>query len=212
MNYDGFRKQLIRQLATTAWAALGVTDEDIARHARGLGVAPELLKAAHDIVERERKARGLKPVQGQKKNERTFPQLEIHMPAELFDLWHSWCESQHCTSNALGRGLIHAYLLGTWEPAHLGQHWVYKGKVMTVPRKNYTEAAWPYRERIFVTRGAKAALVFRARRQHTTMTALVRGLMLEVLEGRYRTVIPKDARSMFDDVDRYVRHLNLPGG
>ena len=43
MNYDGFRKQLIRQLATTAWAALGVTDEDIARHARGLGVAPELL-------------------------------------------------------------------------------------------------------------------------------------------------------------------------
>lgn len=214
-RYAGFRRRLVGLLATTTWARVGVTKEEIVRHAQGLGVAPEILQAARDIVDRERTSRGLKPVEGPKKTEAQFPQLEIDMPEKVFDDWHTWCDMQHSTSNALMRGIIHVYLLGDWEPAWVSRHWRYKGETLLVPRKGYEEknrAAWPYRERVLVTRGAKNALIFRAARTNTNATAIVRGLVLEILEGRYRKVVPRDARSMFADTQRYVRHLNLEIG
>ncbi len=213
MSYSAFRRRLVSLLATTHWARIG--PEEVERHAKGLGVAPEILQAARDVVDRERKKRGLKPIQGRKVNEATWPQLEIDMPEKVFDDWHTWCEMQQSTSNALLRGIIHAYLLGTWEPEWVSRHWRYKGSTLIVPRRGYEEkhrAAWPYRERVLVTTGAKRALIFRAARTNTTATAIVRGLMLEILEGRYGNVIPRDARSMFADVQRYTRHLNLEIG
>lgn len=215
-TYGGFRKRLVRMLATTDWATRGATPDEIARHARGLGVQPEVLQAARDIVEKERKSRGLKPALGRKVSERAWPQLEIDMPEKVFDDWHTWCELQQATSNALMRGIIHVYLLGNWEPAWVSSHWRYKGKTLLIPRKGYEEkhhAAWPFRERVLVTRGAMDALGFRANRTNVRFTAIVRGLLLELLEGRYKNVIPRDARSMFDDTTRYTRHLNsVPGG
>lgn len=217
ITYAGFRKRLVRMLATTEWATRGATPEELARHARGLGVAPEVLQAAHDIVAAERRARALKPAQGRKVNERHWPQLEIHMPEKVFEDWHTWCELQQATSNALIRGILHVYLLGTWEPAWVSSHWRYKGQTLVVPVKEHlkqkTQSAWPCRERVLITRGAKDALSFRGNRTNARPTAIVRGLILELLEGRYKGVVPRDARSMFDDVHRYTRHLNsVPGG
>jgi hypothetical protein len=209
-TYEAFRRRLIRLVATTSWPEEGKTADEVAGHAVRLGLQPDILIAARAVVEEGRSARGLKPFQGRKTNEKDHPQLEIDMPEEVFHVWHAWCEHQQATSNAIIRGIIHAYLLGQWEPAWVSSHWRYKGTTLSVPRRGYEEAhkaAWPFRERVLLTRGAKGALKLRAGRTHTTPTAIVRGLMLEILEGRYRQVIPRDARAMFEDAERYMKHL-----
>lgn len=204
-----FRRRLTQLVSTTDWAHQADTPERVKEIAAALGIAEDILAAARRLVVDGLKTRGLKAsLTGVKINERYWPQLEILMPERIFNDWQSWCESQHAKSSALLRGIIHAYLLGSWEPAWIASFWRYRGETLPMKlraHRELNEGAWPWRERVLVTPGARGALNFRAKSSATTAMAITRGLVLEILEGRYKNVIPRDALSMFDDPLRYRR-------
>ena len=204
-----FRRRLTQLVSTTEWAHQADTPQRLEELARSLGISVDILAAAREMVVGGRKLRGLKPPLSKKVDERSWPQLEICMPERIFNDWHSWCESQHAKSSALLRGIIHAYLLGSWEPAWVASFWRYRGETLPIQlrehRKQHGALAWPWRERVLVTPGAKGALNLRAKVTATSPTAITRGLVIEILEGRYKNVLPRDAMSMFDDPLRYRR-------
>lgn len=207
---EAYRKHLLAALLTTRWPRIGQTDEQLQALAVELGLQPELLREAREAVNAQRAERGTTPVLGRKTNEKLWPQLEIDMPEKVFVDWHAWCERQCSNSNAMIRGLLHVYLLGRWEPAYLSVHWRYKGEPLAVPKNRYErehKAAWPFREKVLITRGVRGALNVRAERMRLSAIAIARGLILEVLEGRRATVLPVEPRMMYHDAERYLRHL-----
>jgi hypothetical protein len=208
----GFRERIIKLVMTTCWPRIAHTPELAKKYAKDIGLTPELLLEARRRLDGEKKRRHLEPVKGIKTNERTFPQLEIDMPEEVWNDWRDWCERQHAMPNAIMRGLLHGYLLGSWEPKWLSSHWRYKGKYTPTSFRLWEEAnkaAWPFRERVLIPRGAKDALMLRAERINKSTRAIMRGLVLEVLEGRMRIVEPMDSRSMFNDPMRYLKHIEV---
>lgn len=208
-RYDGFRLRIVRLLRTTAWPGECHNEELLKKHAAALGVAPELLAEARRLDVEERRARGLKPTESEKTNERDYPQLEIDMPEVVWRDWHLLAERRHLHPNAMMRGLLQDYLLGKTEPATIDVHWEYKGKRYLLNKRQWEEAhhrAWPFRERVFVTRGATEALGIRAKRIHQSRAAILRGLVLELLAGK-RMPRPLEARAMYDDPLRYVPDL-----
>lgn len=195
----------------TVWPRINFEREgELERLSKALGVRPDVLQEASDRLDAEKRGRGLPTRKGMKNREKGFPQLELDFPEKIYDDWLTWCELRNGKSQALIRGLIHDYLLDTWEPEVLSSSWIYKNKVHVLGIRLWEEkhhAAWPYRERIFVTVGAKQALHFRATRQNISSRALLRGLILEALEGRTANIRPVDARSMYDDPLRYSKHM-----
>lgn len=201
-----FSRRLIKLVSTTTWAHQTETAAPAEPLSKELGVRPDILVAARAMVVEERRARGRKPPSGDKVNERGWPQITIYMPEKVFNDWHTWCESRKATSPALLRGILHAYLLGSWEPAWVQSLWRYRGENLPIQiRDQRKKSEWPWRERILLTPGAHGALRFRASCAGSWPAEIVRGLVLEILEGRYLNVIPRDAKSMFDDPERYRR-------
>ncbi len=206
-----FRGRVLRLLVATVWPRLDLTRAgELERLARMLGVQPDLLEEASALHDREKRAEGLRTTKGVKRTEKGWPQLELDFPERVYDDWLTWCEMQAATPNALARGIIHQYLLGEWEPESTGSTWFYKGKSFVLSKRQWEEKhrrAWPFRERILVTEGVRSALHFRAARKNVSTMGLLRGLVLEALEGRLAGVRPMDARSMFEDPLRYTKQL-----
>ncbi len=204
LAHGAFRQRLVRMLLTTRWPREAVDEKKIALLSKKLGVRADVLREARDSSVQS-------PFKSEKPDLKTYPQLELVMCKEVWHAWRDWCESQYAEPNALLRGLVHFYLLGTWEPQWLAPQWRLKGKAYPLgDHKAYVKkhgAAWPYREKALVTPGAKRALTFRAERLHTGVSTLLRGLVLEVLEGGLRSVVPMNARAMWADVDRYTKHI-----
>jgi hypothetical protein len=60
-----------------------------------------------------------------------------------------------------------------------------------------------FQEKTLITHGAWRALRRRADRHGCAAAAILRALVLEVLDGEHRSVTLIDARVMYDDEDRY---------
>jgi hypothetical protein len=198
-------------LMATVWPRGDFTRPgELERLSKALGVRANVLKEASDRIDDEKRAQGLRTRKGVKVNEMGWPQLELDFPERVYDDWLTWCELRAGRSTALIRGILHEYLLNTWEPEGTNSTWCYKGKLYVLNKRPWEEKhhrAWPYRERIFVAVGAKHALHFRANRTNVSSTAILRGLVLEALEGKMDNIRPMDARSMFEDPLRYTKHL-----
>lgn len=196
-------------LLATKWPSTDFTKPgERARVSALLGVTEDVLQEAADICANERRKKGLRTTTGVKRREASHPQLELDFPEVVYDDWLTWVELQASNSNALIRGVLHEYLLNDWEPEWLGSAWQYKGKNYVLGKSAWEakhHRAWPYRERTFVTAGAKEALTYRANLQNVSATAIVRGLVLEALAGRIAYVRPMDARALYDDPMRYRR-------
>ncbi len=193
---ERFRRRLASLVARTRWAGLGRTDELARKHGEKLWLHPEALKAAYAIVAEERKRQGLKAVLSRrtKENASGLPQIAVQMPAPIGEEFQDWCDSHAMKPSVVIRALVQQYLCSTWEPAYRGQDWFFKGRMY--PRGGHLE-------RSLITQGAVLALCRRAKRVNVEPRALVRSLILELLEGRIRSLKPIDARSMWDDPDRY---------
>ena len=63
---------------------------------------------------------------------------------------------------------------------------------------------WPFSAQTEITQGAGRALVLRADVTGCTVRALMRGMVLELLEGRLKRVLMASAvQAMWDDETRY---------
>lgn len=126
--------------------------------------------------------------------------LILCFDAEHWRLWQRHVSDWGISSSLLMCSLVHAYLLGSYEPEAVTAWWVWEGRRVPVVRDATT------RVKTLVSHGAREALNMRARYRGCTVTALLRGLVLDNMAGRFgRRGLLKliDTRSMPDDVTRY---------
>ena len=202
-----FRKWLVKQLRGTAWVRMVRTREDAEKLAPRLYLHPDALWEARQLHEKQSAEQGLQPALGRKKAGTAHPQIAVYFPKDRWEQWHTWCEEQHVDSSTALRAIIHAYLLGAWEPRWRTHRWVGRdGKPVALRIVAWEEehkAAWPYREKALLTRGGMTALRRRAERINVKPATLVRGIILAAFAGHPAQVRPIDARAMWDDPDKY---------
>jgi hypothetical protein len=121
------------------------------------------------------------------------------MPEIVRVAWNEECEFRGVDGSALLRSLIHAYLMSDREPEQVLGYWLYKGRTYRLPKGNRNKFA----EKALITNGSWRALLRRCQRRGCSASAMMRALVLEVLAGEHRAVQLIDARTMFDDEDRY---------
>lgn len=204
-----FRDWLVSRLADTRFAGWTYEPERLGRVSDQLGVQPSVLRDACEIRQQRRRETGRPLVRkGFGGASREYPQIEVNMPGAVWHAWRDACAQAGVLPSAMLRSIVHVYLQGDWEPEHISRHWVFKGRAFEVRDRRFhreTGKKWPYRERAVITRGANIALMRRAELQRASRHALLRGLVLEVVNGRLTRLVPIDATNMWDDAERYLR-------
>jgi hypothetical protein len=199
-----FREWLIERLLGTEFVRAPMTDGQIDETAIYLGVQPDVLVEARVRSKIERASLGVPEALGQKRRGSRHMQYSLWMPLEIHKAWKEECEFRGVEGSALLRALINDYLVKSREPERVLSHWVWRGRMHTVPRAG----AGRQRECALLPGGAYRALKRRAARRGASLLALVRSLALEAMEGKHHAVPLVDARMMFDDEDRY--YLGAP--
>lgn len=192
----GFRNWLVRRLADTAYAReVG----DPAPVAARIGVTPAVLLEARAVHSARVRAHGLPVPMGANRagHRRVRPQVLLTMPKGVFDAWIDYCDSVKLRGSVVLRSAVDIYLRSDWEPEICEGYWRVNGE--TWRAKTETE-----QERALITDGADRALRIRAAVRGTTLTALLRGLVTELLEGRVPAPRPIAARAMWDDAKLYL--------
>jgi hypothetical protein len=128
----------------------------------------------------------------------------------IFDEWKAYAMHRGVDGSVLLRSIVHLYLMGTWEPRHMTEGWVYRGREYSaidpgVHRVDGT-TKYPYVERALVTAGAYRALRRRAQALNIAVTGILRGLVVETMEQKFAksgSMKLIAAREMWDDETRY---------
>ena len=200
-----FRRYLVHRLMNTGWAYVNLNRPDLEDLSKRLGVQLDVLLDAHARAADERRKRGLRVSTGQltTQNRVHYPQLKVVFCKPVWDAWLEECERRGVQSSTLLRSLVHAYLLGGWEPEVLvAKGWWWQGKLV---RAEWTalEHNSPLRERTLVTTGAKLAFGLRCTCANVHYVVMLRGLVLHLLAGKLPELRMVDARTMWDDPEKY---------
>jgi len=197
-----FRRWLVDRLKESSWPT---TREPIEEVARQLGLQPDvLLQATAELAAaREQAGRGVRPAAGLLPTpRRDQPIIEMSVPKEIAAEWRGFCEARDLESNMLFRSLLHTYLSGSREPAWIQKRWKYRGATYKMHGTRRGKR-WPHRIRSVVSQGALRALRRRAQRLGARPAAVLRGLVIDLLEGRFGYVKMTDVSAMWDDPNRY---------
>lgn len=131
---------------------------------------------------------------------RTRYRFQMPMPPAPWDAWLEECERRDVAGADLLRSLIHGYLIGSDEPAHVTKGWYWRQELHLRTDEDET-----YRiVRSWIKCGARHALQMRARDRGATEQALVRALVLDLLDGKTGVVQPVTEAEMFEDERRYL--------
>lgn len=180
----------MNQLTRTGWAR---RSDDLESCARALGVQPDVLREAREQYGRRPRAE--------------TAALCIKFPEVVFKHWRAVASAQKLESALLMRGLIEALLLGGRLPTWAGRFWFFRGKKYDITIPQGTN--WPWKVYTEISRGADRALEDIARVNKTTKTALVRGQVLDYLEGKTHRVVLLNSSAMAGDSERYLRLWGL---
>lgn len=194
-----FREWLIRQLLLTRWSAPSdFTHEELSRH---LGVTVDVIEEARRRRELEIAQRGKPRHRGRKaalglRSDHAI--MRVSMPEPMRNIWHAWLRTLRVSTGALLRSLIHHFLLTGQRPVTTSRSWHYKGAVykitIDVGKKLETK----------ITRGAETALDHYADLWGVTATAILRGLVVDLLEGRVQKLKVIAYTELWGDPDRYL--------
>jgi hypothetical protein len=198
-----FRNWLLDRLLGTAWPNRVPDDtEKLEAMSLHLGVRTDLLIDLRKAWEEQQrlisKPTGKPIIAGH--------QMDVVMPQEVFNLYKEECSTRHMERVTALRSLVHAYLLGSTEPTALIAQWRWKGRYLKIEPMNYYKKhgkAWPWRFRVAIPHGAKRALERRADNAGVPPTSIVRGLVLDFLDGRWEGLVLVGYQQLFDDEDRY---------
>ncbi|GAF79998.1 unnamed protein product [marine sediment metagenome] len=186
-----------------------IPDEQIDRIAAEMGVEPDVLLEARLNVLQERMSAGRQPPMGRKRAGTKHYQFELLMPEAIHGAWKNEAGRRGLDGSALLRSMIHAYLLGSWEPSTVQKKWVWRGIGYEIAPGSWRRAhgsRYPFRERALITNAARRVLVRRGDRLGAKPTSVIRSLVLAAIEGEWAapgTIEIVDASGMYDDEDRY---------
>lgn len=198
-----FRAWLVRQLQMLRWSSPG--DEPVAITARALGVQKNVLEEAIAARAAEIEERG-KPRRALGKralNRSDYALVRVTMPAPIYADWKHYCETLGVKPAAILRSLIHHFLSTGIKPSTLTSEWRYRGAVYKLESSfsRRTTPSAPTR----ITRGAQQVLDEYAAHWGVRATAIVRGLLVDLLEGRMRALKIVAYPELWGDPARYQR-------
>ena len=201
-----FRRWLIDKLKRSRWVSYST--DSLEAVARRVGVQPDVLVQAQAELTAERRSDGKKAIvlgtgrawHGRRK------QIDLDLPKAVNDDWLAYCRARDLSGSVVLRSIIHTLLSGPENPTWTGRTWWYRGKMHRL--SNYKVVAakgwWPYNAKTDVTPGAARALTLRAERIGCTYTGLVRGAIIDLLEGRTKRLnVVTVASAMWEDENRY---------
>lgn len=203
-----FRRWLVDRLKQTRWAR--IKGERIEATAERLLVHPDALRLAQRALDEERQRDGRVPVAvGSRHRGRLRERIiEIAMPAEVHADWQAYCKQRQLSEYTILRSLAHALLLNPRNPTYLGRGWPYRKHWYRLDgHRQYRRRGekWPWTAKTTTTMGASQALLRRASQAGVSVSALLRGAVLDLLERRtLQFQIVTAADQMWDDPDRYV--------
>ena len=205
-----FRRWIVEKLKETIW--LHYAGEERSEVAKRLGLQPELLLEAELSLERDCRRDGRTPVKLGSSNASSSRRLssgfhvDLPIPPRVHADLIAYCDTRKIPPSTLLRSLIHWLLLRRELPAACsGKYWIYRGKREQIcRRRSETTGRRATSVDTLVTAGAKQALIRRARKRGVAVSALVRGAVMELLEGRIkRLYVVTNVKEMWDDPDRY---------
>lgn len=204
-----FRRWLIEQLQHTRW----VTEpgDTVGSVADRLGVTPQLLaEAQRQYTERAREAGRTPLVLGGRRPVTSRVKITLAFPKSIWEDWLAVVAAQNATPAVLLRSLIQQLLCGPENPRDLGRGWRYRGRRAKLVGKH--GAHYPFVVHTDISDGAYRALCMRAGEIGVTPTALMRGQVLELMEGRIRRILLVPSwQSMWDDPARYWTSVGAAG-
>lgn len=185
-----FRTWLIEQLKLSRWSVM--SRETVTDAAKRLGVQEDALEQA--ISER---ASGKKLHAPRQLAEQRH--LKLWMPDTVHQDWMEYCKVLGVTSAILLRSLVQRYLLDpVTTPTMLDRRWIYRNK------RHIARAETRVDLQSRISRGAQQALDYRSRQLRITAANLMKGLVVDLLEGRTRQVKIVTAAEMWGDPKRYL--------
>lgn len=200
-----FRRWLVDKVKRSRWVTYNAdTAESVARR---IGVQPDVITQAQRELSDERQAAGKAPVllgTGRPPRRRRR-QIDVDMPKDVHSDWLLYCKTRDLPGSVVIRSLIQTLLSGPENPRWLGRQWRYRGRTLHLAGyKDYVQRGWPYNVKTDVSEGAARALTIRARALGCTPTALVRGAVIDLLEGHTKRLnIVTSSVAMWDDETRY---------
>jgi hypothetical protein len=169
-----FRAWLIKRLKTTRWTiASSESAEDLSLL---LGVTRDVLEQATRERESEQKLPGRTGRGSLAQNE--YSPLAVAMPPAVHRDWMEFCSALHVSSSALLRSLIHHLLVTRKRPTTTAPSWLYQGCTHRIKPTGRLHA------KTRVTRGAQIALDHYADLWRVKPTAILRGLITDMLHAR----------------------------
>jgi hypothetical protein len=195
-----FRAWLVQRVKHSRWTSRNCTD--LAAVARRLGVQPDVLVDAQSALDAEQEAAGRTSSRiGQRYVQHRKPRVfTVDMPPVVFADMKAYCELRQVNPFVVLRSLVVKLLTGTAQPTWLGRGWLYKGQ-------HYPSESHGVRHSVGtdVSEGAGEALTIRATVTGVSPSALLRGMVIDLLEGRVvRLTIVNTVAQMPDDVNQYV--------
>lgn len=198
-----FRRWLIDQIKLTQWPRR--RDQSPAELAQSLGVQLEVLQIAMTELRAEEVARGRLPVtMVRQQDEVVLAALDVTMPEAVWKDWSAYCERRQIAPAVVLRSLVHGFLSQHENPSWVAAYWRYRGQILHI-RKTKT---WPWKAFTRVPRGVEIAITRRAKAIGTTRAALLRGMIIDLLEGRTTRIPLIAARAMWNDPSRYEQTAN----
>jgi hypothetical protein len=198
-----FRRWLVDKVKRSRWVTYA--SDDVETVAQRIGVQPDVLRQAQSELEAERQADGRPAlVLGSSRlRPRKQPQLGVDMPKEVFEDWQLYCKTRDLPGGVIVRSLIHTLLSGPENPTWIGRRWRYRGRTLKLTGYKYA-VGWPYKVKTKLSFGASRALALRAQSIGCNVAALIRGAVIDLLEGRTKRLnIITSADAMWEDENRY---------
>jgi hypothetical protein len=204
-----FRLWLILRLKETSWVRF--QDDTIFDVSKRIGVREDLLLEAKRSFEEDCRRRGKTPHQPSPfdwdEGVRTGKtrKVEVVLPREVYLDWKANPMVRNLPPRAMLRSLVHKLLMSPRQPSHVSCRCIYRGKPLPVSSARHNGRG--HLENSVETTlsvGAYAALRLRSQHFNCTISALLRGVILDFLQGKTRDVTPVySALDMWDNPNMY---------
>jgi len=196
---------VVDRLKESRWVVY--RDEALEQIAVRLGVRAELLQEAQRELDEEARRDGALPTRLGTGSGRydDLPALEIVLPKVVFRDWAQYCASRDLPHAVVLRSLVHRLLSSPKQPSWVDGKWRYRGKYYSIcQERHHGRGRFVTAVACKVSHGAHRALALRARHHRHRPSALMRGAIIDLLEGRAGTFqLCSQVNEMWDDPQRY---------
>ena len=206
-----FRRWLVRRLQDTCWVR--VREELVESTAVRLGVQPSVLREAQAELDAAVVAAGKTPPSRSGQAAGRTPgqshRCEVVLPDRVHQDWQAYCQSREVPSSTMLRSLVHRMLMSNRLPAQARDRQChYRGRLVKATlQRNHGTGHFATSVECFISAGARQVLIARSRAARTTISALLRGTIIDLLEGRTtKVVLLHSINEMWNDPQRYATY------